>query len=300
MNRLIFIIALTATSLTLSSQDTARTWKTETITGISFSQASLSNWAAGGENAISGNVYLNYNANYLKKKTDLETRLALAYGLNKQSSQKVRKIEDKIDLSVKYGYVLNPKFNLTTLFGFKSQFADGFDYKTNDSVAISSFLAPGYFMLGQGFDYKPLPFLSLYLSPITTKVTVVTLSELADAGAYGVEKAQYDETGAMTKPGKKTKFDLGANMKLAISKDVWKNVNLGFTLQLFSDYLNNPQNIDVDSELALRMKINDYLTTVLNLNILYDDDIRITDADGRTGPRTQFKEVLGVGFTYKF
>jgi hypothetical protein len=299
MKKLTLLLALLSFAIAAISQDTVNTWKTETITGLSFSQASLSNWAAGGENAISGNVYLNFAAQYLKKKTDLETRLALAYGLNKQSSLKLRKVEDKIDLSVKYGYVLNPKLNLTTLFGFKSQFADGFDYKTNDSVAISSFLAPGYFMLGQGIDYKPLPFLSFYFSPITAKVTVVTLSELADGGAYGVEKAQYDENGNMINPGQKTKFDLGANIKLALNKDIWKNVNLGLTLQLFSDYLNNPQNIDIDSELVLRMKINDYLTTLLNLNLLYDHDIQITDANGRTGPRTQFKEVLGVGITYK-
>ena len=79
-----------------------------------------------------------------------------------------------------------------------------------------------------------------------------------------------------------------------------KNVNLQVKLQLFTDYLKDPQNVDVDAETALLMKINEYLSTNIVLNMLYDHDIKITDKEGNTGPRTQFKEVFGVGFVYKF
>ena len=34
-------------------------------------------------------------------------------------------------------------------------------------------------------------------------------------------------------------------------------------------------------------------------NVPLDDDIRITDADGNIGPRTQFKSVIGIGLSYK-
>ena len=282
------------------SQDTLTYWKTETVTGLSFSQVSLSNWAAGGENSISGNAYLKLNSQYKRNKTDFETQLSLAYGLTRQSSAGIRKNDDKIEWDAKYGYTLTKTFNLSTLFSFRTQFTEGFDYKNNDSVPISTFLAPAYLMLGEGLDYKPLPCLSLYLSPATAKLTVVTDQKLADGGAYGVETAQYDDAGNKIRDGKNLKLDLGATLRISFRKDIMQNINLAWNFQLFSDYLKNPQNMDVNSELAILMKINDYINTNLTVNLLYDDDIRITDKDGKTGPRTQFKEVFGLGFTYKF
>jgi len=56
----------------------------------------------------------------------------------------------------------------------------------------------------------------------------------------------------------------------------------------------------------LSLKINKYLSAVISINIAYDDDIRIAideDGDGiidATGPRTQIKEVLSLGFSYQF
>ena len=48
------------------------------------------------------------------------------------------------------------------------------------------------------------------------------------------------------------------------------------------------------------MKINKWFSASLNLNLIYDDDIRFEQPDGRTGARLQFKEVLGVGFQATF
>lgn len=84
-----------------------------------------------------------------------------------------------------------------------------------------------------------------------------------------------------------------------------KNVKLTTTLGLFSNYLENPQNIDINWDLLVLMKVNKYITVSLNTNLIYDDDITITqdkDGDGLNevnGPRTQFKEILAVGFSYK-
>ena len=50
----------------------------------------------------------------------------------------------------------------------------------------------------------------------------------------------------------------------------------------------------------IAMKVNKYISATVSTQLLYDHDIQILDSDGNTGPRTQFKEVIGVGISYKF
>jgi hypothetical protein len=78
-------------------------------------------------------------------------------------------------------------------------------------------------------------------------------------------------------------------------------VTLKSTLGLFTNYLENPQNVDVDWKMSINMKINDYLSANLNTHLIYDDDIKTSDDEGNPrGAKVQFKEVFGVGITYKF
>jgi hypothetical protein len=54
------------------------------------------------------------------------------------------------------------------------------------------------------------------------------------------------------------------------------------------------------------MKVNKYITVNFTTHLIYDHDIKIAvdnNDDGvvdATGARTQFKQVLAVGFSYKF
>jgi hypothetical protein len=75
-------------------------------------------------------------------------------------------------------------------------------------------------------------------------------------------------------------------------------VNFQSKFELFSDYLKNPQNVDVDWQNLFTMKINDWLATGVTAHLIYDDDIKITDKNGETGPRTQFKEMFVLGLIY--
>ena len=80
-------------------------------------------------------------------------------------------------------------------------------------------------------------------------------------------------------------------------------------IDLFSNYASNPQNIDVFWETLIALKVNKYISVNLNTVLLYDDDIKVpVDRNGNglfesteePGPRVQFKEIFGVGFSYKF
>ncbi|UCG28090.1 MAG: DUF3078 domain-containing protein [Bacteroidales bacterium] len=258
-------------------------WKFGGMGSFTFSQVSLVNWAAGGESSMSGNLFVNLNSGYKKGKSTWDNNLDLGYGLVKQSDQKTRKSDDRIDFSSKYGRIATGKLYYSVLLNFKSQFAAGYLYP-KDSV-ISNFMAPGYILLSLGMDYKPNDRFSLYFSPLTEKMTIVNDKILADS--YGVEA------------GKTVRSELGGFLKIMYKKDIMKNVNLLTKLDLFSNYGEDPQNIDAGWEVIITMKINKYLTANFNTHLIYDDDIQIDDGEGNLAPRVQFKEVFGVGLSYK-
>lgn len=262
-------------------------WKNGGKFALNFSQSSLTNWAPGGQNSLALNSFFNYFADYAKDKSLWENRLDLAYGFLKEGEADIRKSDDKIDFSSKYGMKATQKLYYAALLTFKSQFSEGYNYP-DDSVVISRFLAPGYLTVGLGMDWKPADYFSFFLSPATARWIIVTDDDLSNIGAYGVD------------PGDKVRTEVGAMARLEFLKDILKNVNLKSKLELFSNYLDQPQNVDVYWDNMFVMTINKYLSTSLNLTLAYDDNLRITDKDGKTGPRTQFKEVFGIGLTYGF
>jgi hypothetical protein len=280
--------------------DTVKYWNFKGDLGLALSQVSYSNWAAGGQQSFSSNAMVNLFASYKKDKTSWDNAMGLALGYMNQKSNNI-KTDDKIDLSSKAGYHAFNKWDYAILFGVKSQFADGYNYP-DDSIPISKFMAPAYFQLALGMDYKPNEFFSLFLSPIGARLTVVNDVKLADKGAFGVNPAEYttDSVPVLIKHGEKSRWEAGASVKAVFKKDIAKNVNFGTKLELFSNYLKNPQNIIVNWEVLFAMKINTFLTATVGTQLIYDDNIAIMDEKGNVGPRMQFKEFLGVGLSYKF
>lgn len=315
----IFTIILSLFSLSLFSQtteaekslreqatDTIEGWKKGGVISVNFSQSSFTNWAAGGENSISGVGLLNVYANYFKGKNSWENSLEIGYGLLKQADEdKARKTDDKLDITSKYGRNFSKSWYYAALINFRTQFAPGYNYP-DDSTKISEFLAPAYLLAGIGIDYLPSDKFTLYLSPLTYKLIIVNNDELADAGAFGVDPAEYDDQGNKTKDGKKTHSKFGAYMRSMFKHKIMENILFQTKLELYSNYLKNPQNIDVNWENLISMSVNKYISVDLTTQLLYDDNIDImvdTNDDGildSAGPRTQFKEVLLIGLTYKF
>jgi hypothetical protein len=308
MKRNLIVLSLLFVSGSSFAQDDAAadtSWKRGGVVGLNFSQVNLSNWAAGGENSISGMAMFNYFANYNDGKNTWDNIIDLAYGLTQKGDESPIKSEDKIDLATKYGRLAGRHWYYSALLGFKSQFTAGYNYP-NDSVEISRFLAPAYITLALGMDYKPSDQFTMFISPLSGRLIVVNDKTLADAGAFGVDPAEYDLSGTKVKDGASTRIEFGAMLKAVYKKDILENVNFTTKLELFSNYLEDPQNVDVNWEMLFTMKVNSYLSATLSTQLLYDDNTIITrdkNNDGiidEKGPRTQFKEVLSVGFAYKF
>jgi hypothetical protein len=292
-------------NLKTQSKDTLDGWKTGGVISLNLTQVSLTNWSAGGENSLSVNGILSLFANLKKGNSNWDNSLDLSYGMLQQGDGDPRKTDDKIDFTSKYGQKAFKNWYYAGLVNFKSQMAPGYNFP-DDSTEISNFMAPAYVLGAIGMDYKPSEVFTFFISPLTMKMTIVNDKVLADAGAYGVEAAEYDDFGVQTKKGLTTRSEYGGYLRALFKKDIMKNVNLQSKLELFSNYTEEPTNIDVNWEVLISMKVNKFISATISTQLLYDDDIDIAvdkNNDGiidAVGPRTQFKEVLGVGLSYKF
>ncbi len=258
-------------------------WKTKGLAGLNFSQVSLSNWAAGGDGSVAFDVLFNYSADYKKGKNLWNNRLELAYGLNNTSSDGARKTNDKIYLSSTYGYEIAKNLYWSTMLTYNTQFANGYDYENMDQGYISRFMAPGYLLVGTGITWTPKKWFTATFSPASWRGTFVCSSKLSEEGAFGVT------------PGERLLSEIGGNLKLEFNLEVMKNMHLHSRVDFFSDYTRKPQNIDVRWDTQLNMKINKWFSANFTLSMIYDDDVKIKQPDGTSGPRLQVKETLGVG-----
>lgn len=283
IKKTILLVAFIATSsLVIKSQeepDTAKAWKFEGLTTINFSQVSLINWAAGGNNSYAFNGLVNLSVNYSKEKNDWANTLDIGYGIQKQGDQDYRKTDDHIDFLSKYGRKISKTLFISAMLNFKSQMNEGKKYEEDTSYVISNFLAPGYIQASVGIEYKPNKEFYAVLSPVAGKLTMVLDDSLSAHGSFGVD------------PGSKTRMELGGAATIGVKTEIMKNVTFSSTLGLFSNYIENTQNVDAAWKIMINMKINDLLSANLNTHLVYDDDM-IKDI--------QFKEVFGVGLTYKF
>lgn len=269
--------------------DSAKIWNTGGIFNLNLGQGSQSNWAAGGDDfSFSLATYLGLHAFYKKGKYSWDNTFDFNYGLVNTTSLGTRKNDDRIDLLSKVGYALNPKLDLAGLFNFHSQISKGYQYNTDGSKdLLSNILSPGYVLLSLGLDYKPAPGLSIFVSPITSRWTIVTDDTLSAKGAYGVT------------PGKKVKNEIGAFASITYLKNLNKTITYNGRLDLFSNYEHNPQNVDIMMNNMFTAKLSKVLTASLGLNLIYDDDVKLFGPK-HDSPGLQFQSMLAAGLSVKF
>ncbi|MBK5722372.1 DUF3078 domain-containing protein [Dysgonomonas sp. Marseille-P4677] len=263
-------------------------WTLKGVTGVNLSQTAVSNWSAGGENAMAGTAYL--NGTLVRKSGNwlFSNALALEYGLTNTKTQGTQKTSDKIDFTTQLGYSTDNKWYYTVMGDFKSQFYKGYNYPDKEHY-ISNFFAPAYSNISIGMEYRPNTIYSVYLSPLAGKLTFVEDDYLSSIGAFGVD------------PGDRFKAEMGAYLKARMEKTIMENVKLISTLDLFTGYDDSFGNVDVNWDLLLSMKINKYLSASVNTTLKYDDDVKIAHEDGTIGgPKVQFKEMIGLGVAYNF
>ena len=311
MSKYLFYIVLLSSFFSFAENsfetDSLKYWSRSATTALNFSQVSFSNWSAGGQSSISATGLMKCAIGYKDSTKIWDNSLDLAFGIIRQGAiGKVAKSDDRIELNSSYGRSAFSKWYYNMSFNLKSQVANGYKSPT-DSTLISGFLAPAYSSISIGLSYKSTNrTLNLQVLPLSGKITYVNNSDLADAGAFGVKPAVYNEFGVLVRSGERTRSEFGGALKLQYKNTLWENVSLDTKATLFSNYKDHGISVDVDWQLLLLMKINKYLSANITTHLIYDEDIDIAldlDDDGvfeSSGPRVQFKELFGLGLSYSF
>lgn len=267
-----------------------REWKVGGTFSVNINQGSMSNWSAGGDEfSFSLNSFFNAFAFYKKDRQAWDNMLDMAFGIVQTTSLGRRKSSDRFDFTSKYGYSLNKKLNLSTLFNLRSQFANGYHYtKTASGLDTAKLTSkswmPTFVIVSQGFDIKPVSNLSMFVSPITAKWILV--SDPLIRPIYGVD------------PSKAVRSEFGAFLSANFTAKIGKQFTYKSKLDLFSNYKKNPQNIDVFWTNSLSGKITKYIQFSLNVDMIYDDDTK--NVKPGNGPAPQWLQLMGIGFAYPF
>lgn len=277
------VASLLFLSMAVTAQDTVKTWTTGGAVGLNINQVALKNWAAGGENSIAFSTLVSLFANYKKDKISWDNSLEVGYGLVKQGDIPFRKSDDKFILTSKFGREFVKYWKYSAFAELRTQMTSGYDYNSTPKQVISKFMAPGYLTLSAGGEYKPNDNFYALVSPVTGKLTFVNDDLLSDAGSFGVDT------------GKTMKAELGWLINSQYKRKVMEGIDFQSKLNLFGAY-NNIKYVDVLWDNLLILKVNKYVSSSINAQLLYDNDIK--DTDGKA--KVQLKEVIAVGILYKF
>lgn len=287
MNKTLLLLAALL-PLSLAAQEEEEGWTHDGLAGFNLSQTSFTNWSEGGQNTVADNVYLNGSLNYKKDKLSWTNDLSVNYGQNFTEEGGWRKSLDNINFASKLGHQINDKFYYAALLDFKSQMADGYKYTDDSKVLISKLLTPSYLNLSLGIDYKPNSHVAAYFSPVAGKLTMVT--DTVFSTKYGIDA------------GKKVRPQLGAIFKLNVDyKFLEDKVTFKSVLDLFTAYDDSFGKVDVNWDVLIGYNLTKLLTLTFQSTLKYDDDIKTTDNEGNIrGAKVQFKEMVGLGLSYKF
>lgn len=261
-------------------------WKQGGMYNFNFSQSSLSNWAAGGDNFnMSINSYFNFFKLYKKDRLSWDNNLDVNLGFIQSTSLGGRKNDDRFDFLSKYGYKIdtNGVWYVSGLFNFRSQFFDGYNYGAKNEFT-SSFLSPAYIILSAGLDYKPDNKLSIFFSPLTSRTTILMNKKLSALGKYGVDS------------GRNVKRETGLFVTVNYSNTILPNVIYKGRADFFSNYNEKPENVNLYMTNMFNFKIFKNFTANYSLDLIYDDKIRIFGPN-KTSPGLQLKSIIGIGYS---
>lgn len=278
-------------------------WHSELLSSFALNGNFLSKyWAKGGETTVSSMLDINGLVSYNNKeaKTKWITNGRLRYGTTWTEAQKFRTNTDIIEANSQFNKSIRNKIDFSSGVYMRTQLAKGYNYP-NDSVPVSKFLNPGTFTVSSGFEFKPNKNLSLNFSPLSYKNTFVTDTLVIDQTNHGIER------------GKKVRHEMGGQLVINSTVTIFKDMKIKNSVRLFSNYLLNPQNVDVDWELSLEKQISWYFTIKLNSHLIYDDDILFplfedrmkenpildTSGEQKRGAKAQFSQFIGLTLSFK-
>jgi len=286
----LLLLTLSFTAVKAQETDTISPWKSKGNASLLLNQSNFSNWAAGGENNLSGNIGINYDLNYKKDDWTWDNKLMASYGLVKTNNSPFeKKTDDRLEINSILGKKASGQWSYSAFLNFRTQFTTGYIYGKDENGAetrteSTGFLSPGYLTFGPGMLWTKDQNLKINLAPATSKLTFVdnyytSLPGYVDGSYFGVDA------------NKSMRYELGFYASAYYKLDIMANVTAENILNLYSNYLEDPQNVDMDYTLNIVMKINRYLSTNFAFQAIYDDN---------AFRGFQTRQVFGLGINYGF
>lgn len=275
-------------------------WSYDLINAFSMNQNYLSNWSRGGESSLSGMIDITGTAKYSNKesKDQWTSSGRLRYGTIRTKERGFRTSTDMIEINSQYNRKILEKFDFSSVFYGKTQVAQGFQSPT-DTVVVSKFLNPGTFTVGVGFEYEPI------------KKTLINFSPLSYRNTFVLDTVNINQTNHGIEQDKRTRQEMGGQIVIKNSMTLFDDLKVNNNIRLFSNYLDKPQNIDMDWEMSLEKQISYLFSIRLNLHLIYDDDVRFPVFNSAGEPvllpdqtpykvaKAQFNQFLGLTFSFR-
>jgi len=302
MKKLIFTFSVLCLSFSTIAQEAEESeepkegWSRTGNFALLFNQSAFNaEWTGGGTSNIAGNVSLTYDVNYLKGKVSWDTRFMGEYGLTKiKGDEFTRKTNDRLEINSIVGYQIEESLWSYSFFAnFRSQFAKGyaFDETTNPITRTETtrFMSPAYLQFGPGMLWKKNDNLKVNIAPATSRFIFVN-SFFTNVGNNPLAIDAFNENPYFGVEANETmRFEFGASLSAYAKFDIMENVSMENVLNLYSNYLEDPQNVDIDYTMNMILKINGYLSANLVFQAIYDDNA----AKG-----FQIREVFGLGVNF--
>ena len=249
--------------------------------------------------------YADYNNKALKVSSNNFARLKL--GFLKSGREDARKNLDLLETNSKLNHKAFGKFDFSGILLFKTQIARGYNYtKVNSrdtAILVSKFMNPAILTIGFGLDYKPNKTTSINFSPLSYKGTFVTDPAYMN---QTYDSTKIDQTKYGIAKDKMSLNEPGVSFMISNTYKPIKTVTVTNRLQLFTNYINNPQNMDIDWEMIAVINLNWFTDVRFNTHLILDDDTKTgVDKDKRwhyekKTARAQFKEMLGFSLVFRF
>lgn len=253
-------------------------WTKKGTIAVLGSQSSFSQWQAGGSNNLAINGALNYDINYKKDDWVWDNKFIASYGINKLKGEDHKKTDDRLEINSLLGKKAKGEWYYSAFMNFKTQFDTGLNPDSLDQ-RISHFMSPAYLQAGLGMLWKKNDNFKINIAPATTRFIFVH-KHFTDFGeSFGVEQ------------GKDMRFELGTAVNVYYKVQLMENFTVENILNLYSNYLEDFKNVDVDYQLNAVLKVNKYISTNLTFQALYDDNAY---------KGFQTRHTLGVGLNYMF
>ena len=280
MKRFLFLTLFVsvATIAQETPKDSTKHWTRKGVFTFLANQSSFSNWQAGGQNNFAGNVNINYDFNYKNGDWNWDNKIIAAYGLTKIKGADTQKTDDRIEFNSLLGKKATGNWFYSAFFNFKTQMDTGLDPATQ-TTKISHFFSPAFFQLGPGMLWKKSDNLKVNIAPATSRVILVHDHFTEFGSSFGVEQ------------GETLRYELGAAVNGYYKFQIMENVSVENIVNLYSNYLEDAKNVDIDYQLNIVMKINKYLSTNFAFQTLYDDN---------AFKGFQTRQVIGVGLNANF